>query len=147
MSIKVIAVGKIKDRYLKEAISDYAKQIDGLDIIEIADEKNQNGLEKEGNRILSKINQNDYVIALVIKGIQLTSEQMAEKIDHIQTFMRKDIIFVIGGSYGLSLDVINRSDFQLSFSKMTFPHQMARLMLFEQIFRASSILKSHPYHK
>lgn len=147
MSIKVIAVGKIKDRYLKEAIGDYAKQIDGLDIIEIADEKNQNGLEKEGNRILSKINQNDYVIALVIKGIQLTSEQMAEKIDHIQTFMRKDIIFVIGGSYGLSLDVINRSDFQLSFSKMTFPHQMARLMLFEQIFRASSILKSHPYHK
>lgn len=148
MKITVIGVGKIKQTYLLEAIKDYVKQMPyPFEIIEVADEKSIDGMEKEEKRVLEKIKHSDYVIGLAIKGENLSSEGFSEKLDHIMTYLQKDITFVIGGSYGFTKNVSDRCQYLLSFSNMTFPHQLMRLMLVEQIYRAFQILKGHPYHK
>lgn len=159
MNIRLITVGKIKEKYIQEGIKEYSKRLSrycSLEIVEIDDEKAPENLsekemdivkQKEGERILSKIPQNSFVISLVIQGKQLSSEELAEKIDSLMIEGISDITFIIGGSLGLSDEVIMRSNFKLSFSKMTFPHQLMRMILLEQIYRAWRIIKNEPYHK
>ena len=127
-----------------------------LEIIEIDDEKAPENLserekeivkEKEGNRILSKIPQNSFIISLEIKGEQLSSEELSKKLEELMISGVNHITFIIGGSLGLSKDVLNRSHYKLSFSKLTFPHQLMRLILLEQIYRSWKIMKKEPYHK
>lgn len=148
--MKIICVGKIKEKFFVDAIEEYSKRISKytkLDIIEISDESNETiALKKEGDKILSKIKDNDYVITLEIKGNSLSSLEFAKKIDN-NFNSNKNLTFVIGGSYGLSDLVKQRSDYQLSFSKLTFPHQMFRVMLLEQIYRAYKINNNENYHK
>jgi 23S rRNA (pseudouridine1915-N3)-methyltransferase len=146
--IKIIVVGKLNQKYLEEGISYYQKQIPTkIEFIEVPDESTIQGVDIEGQKILSKIKDSDYVICLAIKGQMLTSEGFSEMLDQISTYQQGDLVFVIGGSYGLSNDVLKRSNKQISFSKMTFPHQLMRLILIEQIYRGFMILKNHPYHK
>ncbi|MBU5257124.1 23S rRNA (pseudouridine(1915)-N(3))-methyltransferase RlmH [Tissierella praeacuta] len=159
MNIRVIGVGKIKEKYIQEGIKEFTKRLSrycSLDIVEIDDEKAPEGLSekemdmvknKEGDKILSKIPQSSFVIALVIEGKQLSSEDLSIKMKELMINGTNDISFVIGGSLGLSKDVINRSNFKLSFSKMTFPHQLMRLILLEQIYRGWRIMRGEPYHK
>ena len=159
MNIKVVCVGKIKEKYIQEGIKEFSKRLSrycNLDIIEINDEKAPENLSqkemeivksKEGEKILAKIPQNGHVISLVIEGKQLTSEGLAENIEKLMVSGTNDICFVIGGSLGLSKEVIKRSDYKLSFSKMTFPHQLMRLILLEQVYRGFRIMKGEPYHK
>ena len=159
MNIKIIAVGKIKEKYIQDGIKEYSKRLSRyctLDIVEIDDEKAPENLsekemkivkQKEGDKILSKIPQNFYVIALTIEGKQLASEELAEKLQKLMIDGTGDICFIIGGSLGLSNEVIERSNFKLSFSKMTFPHQFMRMILLEQVYRAWKIMKAEPYHK
>lgn len=159
MNIRIVAVGKIKEKYIQEGIKEFTKRLSrycSLDIIEIDDEKAPENLSekeieivktKEGERILGKIPQNSFVIALAIEGKQLSSEELSEKMADLMINGINDITFVIGGSLGLSIDVMNRSNFKLSFSKMTFPHQLMRLILLEQIYRGWRIMKGEPYHK
>ena len=159
MNIKVVCVGKIKEKYIQDGIKEFSKRLSrycNLDIIEINDEKAPENLSqkemeivksKEGEKILSKILQNAYVISLVIEGKQLTSEGLAETMENLMITGTNDICFIIGGSLGLSQEVINRSDYKLSFSKMTFPHQLMRLILLEQVYRGFRIMKGEPYHK
>jgi 23S rRNA (pseudouridine1915-N3)-methyltransferase len=138
----------MKQVYLKDAIQDYVKQLPSpFEIIEVQDEKEATGMGIEEKRILSKINPNDFVIGLAIKGDMLSSEQFAERLDRWMTYDKKDLTFIIGGSYGFTEAVYSRCNYLLSFSKMTFPHQLMRLILVEQIYRGFQILKNHPYHK
>ena len=158
MSIKIIAVGKLKEKYLKSGIDEYLKRMKSyskVEIIEIPDEQAPENLSekdleivknKEGEKILSKIKKEDFVINLEIEGKFLSSEGLADLIEK-NLPLGKDLIFVIGGSNGLSQEVIERGDFSLSFSKMTFPHQLMRLILIEQIYRGYRIINNHPYHK
>ncbi len=146
--IKLIVVGKMNHKYLNEGIEYYKKQIPvHMEIIEIKDEKNEDGLNIEGTHILNKIKDSDVVVALAIKGKMLDSSGFAKMIEDVNTYQQGDLVFVIGGSYGLSNDVYERANQQISFSKMTFPHQLMRLILVEQIYRGFMILKNHPYHK
>ncbi len=146
--IKVITVGKLNQKGIIEQIQYYKKQLPmKLDMIEVADEPTMQGMQLEGERILSKINPSDIVIALAIDGKMMSSEEFASFMDEKTTYSSSDLVFIIGGSYGLSLDVIRRANMTLSFSKMTFPHQLMRLILIEQIYRGQMILKHHPYHK
>lgn len=159
MNIKIIAVGKIKEKYIKEGISEFSKRLSrycSLDIVEVSDEKAPENLskrqmeevkKKEGEKILKKIPSSAYVISLVIDGKKLSSEDLAENISNLMVNGNNDICFIIGGSLGLSEDIINRSDFKISFSKMTFPHQLMRLILLEQVYRGFRIMKGEPYHK
>ncbi|SIS55325.1 23S rRNA (pseudouridine(1915)-N(3))-methyltransferase RlmH [Salimicrobium flavidum] len=159
MKISIISVGKLKEKYLKQGIEEYTKRLGPYaktEIIEVSDEKAPENLseaqmeevkQKEGERILAKISQDAYVITLEIEGRQLTSEKLASHIDNLMTYGSSKIVFVIGGSLGISKEVQERSDYALSFSKMTFPHQMMRLMLLEQVYRAFRIIKNEPYHK
>jgi len=159
MNIKIIAVGKIKEKYIQEGIREYSKRLSRyctLEVIEIDDEKAPENLsdkemdivkQKEGERILAKVPQNSFLISLVIEGKQLSSEELAEKIETLMIDGTSDICFVIGGSLGLSDEVVSRSNFKLSFSKMTFPHQLMRMILLEQIYRGWRIIKGEPYHK
>ncbi|WP_079529003.1 23S rRNA (pseudouridine(1915)-N(3))-methyltransferase RlmH [Halobacillus hunanensis] len=159
MKITIITVGKLKEKYLKQGIQEYVKRIGPyakVDLIEVADEKAPENLseaqmlevkQKEGERILSKINTDSYVITLEIDGQQLTSEKFAKKMDDLATYGKSKVAFVIGGSLGLSDEVLQRRDFGLSFSKMTFPHQLMRLVLVEQVYRAFKINRGEPYHK
>lgn len=159
MKITILAVGKIKEKYLKDAIAEYSKRLSRyckLDIIEVADEKTpdnaslavENSIrQKEGERILKQIKEDAYVIALAIDGKMLASEEMAEKIDMFGIGGTSHIIFVIGGSIGLNEEVLRRADYKLSFSKMTFPHQLMRVILLEQIYRSYRIISGHAYHK
>ena len=158
MSIKIIAVGKLKEKYLKSGIDEYLKRMKSyskVEIIEIPDEQAPENLSekdleivknKEGEKILSKIKKEDFVINLEINGKLLSSEGLADLIEK-KLPLGKDLVFVIGGSNVLSQDVISRGDFSLSFSKMTFPHQLMRLILIEQIYRGYRIINNHPYHK
>ena len=143
--IKIICVGKVKEQYLRDGISDYIKRISKyhkLNVIEVLD----SNIEEERDRIIKYIDNKDYVITLDIEGKQLSSLEFADKID--KTFIiNSNITFVIGGSYGIHQDVKNRSDFSLSFSKMTFPHQLFRIILLEQIYRSFKILNNETYHK
>lgn len=159
MNIKILTVGKLKEKYFKLGIAEYVKRFGAyakVTIIEVADEKSPDHLTEteidqvkktEGERLLSKISADQYVIALAIKGKQLTSEAFAKQIADLTTYGHSNIAFVIGGSHGLSDDVLNRADFQLSFSAFTFPHQLMRLILVEQIYRAFKINRGEPYHK
>lgn len=159
MKITMITVGKIKEKYLKDAIAEYTKRLSKyckLEIIEVPDEKTpdqasdvvETGIrDKEGERILKHIKEDAYVITLEIKGKLLTSEELAEKIDALGIQGTSHIVFIIGGSIGLSQAVMARSNYALSFSKMTFPHQLMRVILLEQIYRSYRIIKGEPYHK
>ncbi|MDY0295387.1 MAG: 23S rRNA (pseudouridine(1915)-N(3))-methyltransferase RlmH [Acholeplasmataceae bacterium] len=146
--IKIIAVGKMNQKSLLDQINYYVKQCPTkIEMIEVLDEASIQGMELEGERILSKIKDQDDVIALMIQGKMYSSEEFAELLDIKMTYQAKDIVFIIGGSYGLSEAVFKRANSTLSFSKMTFPHQLMRLILIEQIYRGLMILKHHPYHK
>lgn len=159
MKIKIIAVGKLKEKYLKQGIAEYEKRLGKyckFEIIEVPDEKAPENLselemiqvkEKEGQKILAKISDNDYVFALAIQGKEITSEGFANQIDQLSTRGTSSFTFVIGGSLGLSDEVMKRSDAQISFGRLTYPHQLMRLILTEQVYRAFRIIKGEPYHK
>ena len=159
MRINIVCVGKIKEKYLKLGIDEFKKRLSKyckLEIIELEDEKAPENLsdkemlmikEKEGKKILSKIKDNSYVNALAIDGKNLSSEELAETINKLGVRGISNITFVIGGSLGLSDEVLSRADYKLSFSKMTFPHQLMRLILLEQVYRAYRINNGEPYHK
>ena len=159
MKITVITVGKIKEKYLKDAIAEYSKRLSKyckLEMIEVADEKTPDHASdvvvesiksKEAERILKHLKEDAFIITLEINGKQLTSEELAQKIDGLGIQGTSHIIFVIGGSLGLGKTVLQRSNFALSFSKMTFPHQLMRVILLEQIYRSYRIIKQEPYHK
>ena len=159
MNISIITIGKLKEKYLKQGIQEYLKRLSSyakVEIIELADEKAPENLsesemkqvkQKEGERILAKISDDTYVIALAINGKQKSSEELAKEIDSLATYGKSKVAFVIGGSLGLSSEVMKRSNAALSFSKMTFPHQLMRLVLVEQIYRAFRIIRNEPYHK
>ena len=159
MRINIGCDGKIKEKYLKLGIDEFKKRLSKyckLEIIELEDEKAPENLsdkemlmikEKEGKKILSKIKDNSYVIALAIDGKNLSSEELAETINKLGVRGVSNITFVIGGSLGLSDEVLSRADYKLSFSKMTFPHQLMRLILLEQVYRAYRINNGEPYHK
>lgn len=159
MKITLIIVGKIKEKYLKDAIAEYSKRLSKyckLDIIEVSDEKTpdqasetvEEGIRsKEGEKILRYIKDDMYVITLEIAGKMLTSEELAERIEKLGIQGKSSIAFVIGGSIGLGKEVLKRSDYALSFSKMTFPHQLMRVILLEQVYRSYRIMNGEPYHK
>ena len=159
MNITIIAVGKLKEKYLEHAIDEYKKRLGRyckLDIIEVPDEKTpDNASEKEedqirdreGKRIMSKIRDNAFVIAMDLKGKSLSSVEFSELLDNCGTYGNSNIMFVIGGSLGISEEVLKRADYKLCFSKMTFPHQLFRVMLMEQIYRGFRISNGEPYHK
>ena len=158
MKVTLICVGKVKEKFYRDAIKEYEKRLGAyikLNTIEINDEKvkveNDSeialAMEKEGNNILSKIKDTQYVITLEILGKSISSEQFAAKIDNLMLTGKSDVVLVIGGSYGLSDSVKTRSDSALSFSKMTFPPQMMRVVLLEQVYRAYRIITGASYHK
>ena len=144
--IKIICLGKIKEEYLKKLISDYQKRISRYHRIEIIELNDSNDLKKEANDILNHINNQDYVIALDIQGENISSEELARKIDN--TFLsHSTITFIIGSSYGLDESIKKRANYRFSFSKLTFPHGLFRGMLLEQIYRSFKILNNETYHK
>ena len=159
MKITIITVGKIKEKYLRDAIAEYSKRLSRyckLEVIEVADEKTPDQASetmeeqirsKEGERILKYIRDDMYVITLEIGGKMLSSEEFAKKIETLGVQGQSSIAFVIGGSIGLGKDVLKRSDYALSFSKMTFPHQLMRVILLEQVYRSYRIQNGEPYHK
>lgn len=164
MKVKLITVGKLKEKYLKDGISEYVKRLGRFtkfESIELPDEKTPDNasesenkliLEKEGRRILSKVGNRDYVIALAIEGKQFPSEQFLSQIalkEIEQATLRghSEITFIIGGSLGLSSKVKKRANQLMSFGLLTFPHQLMRLVLVEQIYRAFMIQQGSPYHK
>ena len=159
MKITLITVGKIKEKYLKDAIAEYSKRLSKyckLEIVEVADEKTSETSsdvmddiirQKEGERILKHIKDDSFVITLEINGKQLTSEQLADKIDKLGVGGTSHITFIIGGSIGLGSEVLKKSNYALSFSKMTFPHQLMRVILLEQVYRSYRIINGEPYHK
>lgn len=148
--IKIVCVGKIKEKYFISAINEYLKRLSKytkISIVEIADEPSvEKALKIEGKKILSKIKDDEYVIALDIDGKSISSLEFAKKVDSVFLNFSK-LTFVIGGSYGLSKEVKDRSNYLLSFSKMTFPHQMFRVILLEQIYRSYKINNNESYHK
>ena len=148
--MKIICVGKVKEKFFVDATYEYCRRISKytkLEIIEISDEANGSiALKKEGEKILSKIKDNEYVVTLEIEGNSLNSLEFAKKIDN-NFNSNKNLTFVIGGSYGLDDMVKLRSDYKLSFSKFTFPHQLFRVILLEQIYRAYKINNNENYHK
>ena len=159
MKITVITVGKIKEKYLKDAIAEYSKRLSKyckLEIIEVADEKTPDNASevvevairsKEAERILKYVKDDAFIITLEINGKQLSSEGLADKIDKLGVQGTSHIIFIIGGSIGLGQEVLQKSNYALSFSKMTFPHQLMRVILLEQIYRSYRIINGEPYHK
>ena len=159
MRITLLTVGKIKERYLEDAIREYEKRLSRycrLSIAEVADEKTPDQASeaaeesiraKEGERIMKHIREDMYVITLEIAGKMLSSEELADKINALGLSGKSSIAFVIGGSIGLAREVMARSDFALSFSKMTFPHQLMRVILLEQVYRSYRIINGEPYHK
>lgn len=156
MKIKIIALGKIKEKFLKDGIDEFLKRLKpytSIEIIELSpvEIKDENliskALDEEAEKILTNIKNNSYVITMEILGKQLSSEDFAQKINEITISGVGELVFVIGSSYGISPKVSKRADFKLSFSKMTFLHQFARLFLIEQIYRGFKILKKETYHK
>ena len=158
MKVTLICVGKVKEKFYRDAIKEYEQRLGAyikLNTIEINDEKvkveNSSeiaiAMDKEGKNILSKIKDNQYVITLEILGKNLSSEDFAGKINNLMLSGNSDVVLVIGGSYGLSDEVKKRSNYALSFSKMTFPHQMMRAILLEQVYRAYRIITGASYHK
>ena len=159
MEIRIITVGKIKEKYLNDGIAEYAKRLSRyckLNFIQVTDEKtpdkasdamNRQIKEIEGNRLLSHIRDTDYVIALAIEGKMLDSVELSDLVAKLGVQGKSSIAFVIGGSLGLSDAVLKRADYKLSFSRMTFPHQLMQMILLEQIYRGYRIMNHEPYHK
>ncbi|MFM1653526.1 23S rRNA (pseudouridine(1915)-N(3))-methyltransferase RlmH [Brevibacillus sp. B_LB10_24] len=159
MQITIVAVGKLKEKYLKDGIQEYSKRLSAyckLQFIEVSDEKapeelSQTEMEqvkrKEGERILAQLKPDQYVIALAIDGEMWSSEKLAAEMGRLALHGKSQVAFVIGGSLGLSAEVLKRADVRLSFSKMTFPHQLMRLVLVEQVYRGFRIGRGEPYHK
>ena len=159
MKITLLTVGKLKEKYLKDGIKEYIKRLGmyaKIVEIEVKDEKAPENLsesemeiikEKEACRLLEKIKDTSYVISLVIEGESLSSVDFAKKIDNLMTCGKSDIVFIIGGSLGLHKNILKRADAKISFSKLTFPHQLMKLILVEQIYRAYRIINNHSYHK
>lgn len=159
MKITLITVGKIKEKYLKDAIAEYSKRLSKyckLEIVEVADEKTLDQAsenverqirQKEGERILRYVKDDAYVFTLEIGGTMLDSVAFAKKMETLGIQGKSHLIFIIGGSIGLGEEVLRRSDYALSFSKMTFPHQLMRVILLEQVYRGYRIIEGAPYHK
>ncbi|GEP19482.1 23S rRNA (pseudouridine(1915)-N(3))-methyltransferase RlmH [Pediococcus argentinicus] len=159
MNIKFVVVGKLKEKYFKQGIAEYAKRLSKFckfQIVEVPDEKAPESLseaemanvkEKEGERILDKIKDKEYVFALEILGKERTSEEFSKELEQLTTYGHSDITFVIGGSLGLSPQVIKRANTHISFGRFTLPHQLMRLVLVEQVYRAFMIQQGSPYHK
>ncbi|HGS3061075.1 TPA: 23S rRNA (pseudouridine(1915)-N(3))-methyltransferase RlmH [Streptococcus pneumoniae] len=159
MKIKVVTVGKLKEKYLKDGIAEYSKRISRFakfEMIELSDEKtpdkaseseNQKILEIEGQRILSKISDRDFVIVLAIEGKTFFSEEFSKQLEETSIKGFSTLTFIIGGSLGLSSSVKNRANLSVSFGRLTLPHQLMRLVLVEQIYRAFTIQQGFPYHK
>lgn len=159
MKITILCVGKIKEKYLSSGISEYMKRLGRyckMEIIEVQDEKTPDGAsraveekikEKEGQRLEKYVKEDAYVIALAIDGKQLDSVELSKKMETLGVSGVSHIIFLIGGSLGLQRKLLERADYKLSFSKMTFPHQLMRMLLLEQVYRSYRIIKGEPYHK
>ncbi|MGV3128084.1 23S rRNA (pseudouridine(1915)-N(3))-methyltransferase RlmH [Staphylococcus simulans] len=159
MKITILAVGKLKEKYWKQAIAEYQKRLGAytkIEIVEVPDEKAPENMsdkeieqvkQKEGQRLLAKIRPQSTVITLEIKGNMLTSEGLAKNIQQRMIQGQSDFTYIIGGSNGLHQDVLDRSNYALSFSKMTFPHQMMRVILLEQVYRSFKIMRGETYHK
>ena len=159
MKIKIVTVGKLKEKYLKDGITEYTKRISRfakLEMIELADEKtpdkaseseNQKILETEGARILSKVGERDFVVVLAIEGKTLSSEEFSKQLEQASIKGYSTLTFIIGGSLGLAPVVKNRANLSVSFGRLTLPHQLMRLVLVEQIYRAFTIQQGSPYHK
>ncbi|HKK95112.1 MAG TPA: 23S rRNA (pseudouridine(1915)-N(3))-methyltransferase RlmH [Anaerovoracaceae bacterium] len=159
MNIKIICIGKLKEKYWNDAVKEYSKRLGGyckFNVVELKESKlpsnpsradEINVINKEGNDVINNIKDNDYVITLEIEGKQLDSLEFSKTINKLALTGKSDIIFVVGGSLGLSDFVKNRADFRLSFSNMTFPHQMMRVILLEQIYRSFKIIRNESYHK
>lgn len=159
MNIQIICIGKLKEKYWTDAITEYSKRLSRyctLEIIELKESRlpdkasaadEENVKLEEGRTILKAIKDGTYVITLEILGKQLTSPELAEKIQTLSIEGKSNVAFIIGGSLGLSAEVSKRADYKLSFSKMTFPHQMMRVILLEQVYRGFKIIKNEAYHK
>ncbi len=159
MNITLICVGKLKEKYWQDAVLEYTKRISRyfkINIIEVLDEKTPDNLndgvvktikKKEGERILKHISEKDFLICLDIKGKKYSSETFSETFSDILNKSVSNMVFVIGGSVGINDDILKRADLRLSFSDMTFPHQLMRVILLEQIYRGIKIMKNEPYHK
>ena len=159
MNVKILCVGKVKEKFYRDAISEYSKRLSkycSLEIVEVADEKTSDAAtevenniikSKEGERILKHIKDKDFVISLAIEGQEKDSIQFSKYIENLGVSGKSSIVFVIGGSLGISDEVFKRTDYKVSFSKMTFPHQLMRVILLEQIYRAMRIMNNEPYHK
>lgn len=159
MKITILCVGKIKEKFYRDAIAEYEKRLSRyckLEIIEVADEKTPDNAselvekqikDKEAERMEKYLSPDAYVVALAIEGKQLDSIELSEKIERLGVSGTSHIIFVIGGSLGMSESVLKRADLLLSFSRMTFPHQLMRVVLLEQVYRAYRIINHEPYHK
>ncbi|MDR6552364.1 23S rRNA (pseudouridine(1915)-N(3))-methyltransferase RlmH [Paenibacillus qinlingensis] len=159
MQIQILTVGKLKERYLVDGIAEYVKRLGPyakISIVEVPDEKapenmspaeEQQVRDREGARLLAALRQDVYVVALAIDGEMWSSEQLAGSLDKLATYGRSQVAFVIGGSLGLSSELLRRADMRLSFGRMTLPHQLMRLVLVEQIYRAMRINRGEPYHK
>lgn len=159
MNIQVICVGKIKEEYWNEALSEYRKRLNRFCVLTIDEVKEERladnasfALEEmvkteEGKRILGRLKAGSYAIALDLKGKEFSSEMLAEKINELGVAGRSDIAFIIGGSLGLSKEVLEKADLRLSFSRMTFPHQMMRVIMLEQLYRSFKINRNEIYHK
>ena len=150
--IKIITVGSLKEKYLKEAVEEYSKRLrkyTDIEMIEIKDEgllPPLQAMEKEGEKIKKHLSEKDYIITLEIEGKELSSEELAKKLEDIQ-MINSNITFIIGGSYGIEKSIKEKAKFHLSFSKLTFPHQLFRVLLLEQIYRAFKIKNHESYHK
>ena len=159
MKIKIVTVGKLKEKYLKDGIAEYTKRISRfakLEMIELADEKtpdkaseleNQKILETEGERILSKVGERDFVVVLAIEGKTFSSEDFSKQLEQASIKGYSTLTFIIGGSLGLAPIIKNRANLSVSFGRLTLPHQLMRLVLVEQIYRAFTIQQGSPYHK
>ena len=143
--IKIICVGKLKEKYLTDGVNDYLTRLRKYHKIELVELSDSN-IDSEGNEILKHITNKDYIISLAINGVELSSPELAEKID--KTFINNsNITFIIGGSNGIRKDILDKSNMKLSFSKLTYPHGLFRLILLEQIYRSFKILNNETYHK
>lgn len=160
LKVNIVCIGKIKEKYFTDALGEYAKRLSAFcrfQVVELSEEKIRSNtpnaaqidevLRAEGQRILQKLGAADYVVALCIEGKLLSSEELAQRLDQIALSGKSTVDFIIGGSYGLSGEVKRRADLRLSMSRMTFPHQLARVLLSEQIYRAFEISTNGKYHK
>lgn len=145
--INIICIGSLKEKYSQEAEVDYLKRLTKYTKINLIELKEEPTLKKEEEKILEKIKDNDYVITLDIEGKEYSSKELSNKIDNLLVSINKDITFIIGSSHGLSQNIKNKSNLSISFSKLTFPHQLFRIMFLEQLYRSFKIINNEPYHK